>query len=483
MDHLRKSLLILSLPFFILSCHNPSKGPGHPNILLIMTDDQGWGDTGYNGHPYLKTPHLDEMAANGVVFHRFYAASPVCSPTRGSVLTGRHPLRYGICGANCGHLNTEEITLAELVREAGYTTGIFGKWHLGTLTRDTVDSNRGGRPQHDAHYSPPSQHGFDRYFVTEAKVPTWDPMITPAHEAGDVSPAQKEGAPFHTFYWSGPDKIETTNLGGDNSRVIMDRVIPFVQDAVEQDRPFLGIIWFHTPHLPVVAGTDHRKQYADLSEGQQHFYGAITAMDQQVGRLRNTLRELKVSKNTVLFFASDNGPEGQEITGRTQGRTKGLRGRKRSLYEGGIRVPGIMEWPGTIPSGKTLESPSFTSDYFPTIAGILNIRIAQYHRPYDGINLLPLIHGTIEKRERNLAFRFRQQASLIGEVFKIYSRNAGETFELYNLVEDPSESMNLAASHPDQLNEMVAEWKQWKISQEASANRADYRSRSTRIRR
>ncbi|MCY4673479.1 MAG: sulfatase-like hydrolase/transferase [Bacteroidetes bacterium] len=469
-----KILIAFLLPLFIASCQKKSREATLPNIILIMTDDQGWGDTGYNGHPYLRTPNLDEMASNGMVFNRFYAASPVCSPTRGSVMTGRHPLRYGICHANCGHLKTEEITLAELVKEVGYVTGIFGKWHLGTLTRDTIDANRGGRPQHDAHYSPPSEHGFDTYFVTESKVPTWDPMITPSSSAGDVSSSLEERGPFNTFYWSEPDEIITKNLEGDDSRVIMDRVIPFVEDAVKKDQPFLGVVWFHTPHLPVIAGEHYKEQYKDLSEDQQHFYGTLTAMDKQVGRLRKTLRELGVADNTVVFFTSDNGPEGTAVTGRTQGTTKGLKGRKRSLYEGGIRVPGVMEWPGKILSGSTLESPCFTSDYFPTIASILNINLEKYNRPYDGVSLLPLINGTVEKREKNLAFRFRQQASLINEVYKIYSNDGGKTFELYNISRDPSESVNIAASHPEKLNEMVAEWNQWRTSQEASANEADY---------
>ncbi|MDE2826440.1 MAG: sulfatase-like hydrolase/transferase [Bacteroidota bacterium] len=465
---------VFFLPLLIASCQKNSTEATRPNIILVMTDDQGWGDTGYNGHPHLKTPNIDEMASNGVVFNRFYAASAVCSPTRGSVMTGRHPLRYGICHANCGHLRTEEVTLAELGKQAGYVTGVFGKWHLGTLTRDTIDSNRGGRPQHDAHYSPPSKHGFDTYFVTEAKVPTWNPMITPPRSAGDVRSTLQESEPFNTFYWSAPGKIVTENLAGDDSRVIMDRVIPFVEDAAKNDRPFLGVVWFHTPHLPVVAGERFKEQYKDLSEDQQHFYGALTAMDEQVGRLRKTLRELGIADDTVLFFTSDNGPEGTTVTGRTQGLTKGLRGRKRSLYEGGIRVPGIMEWPGRVSSGSILESPSFTSDYFPTIASILNIDLAKYERPYDGVNLLPLVKGTVKRREKSLAFRFQQQASLMNETYKIYSKDGGKSFELYDISSDPSESVDLAATHPQQLNEMVAEWHQWRASQEASANEADY---------
>ncbi len=471
MHHLVKLLIALSLQLFMRPSHQmPEKNP-YPNIVLIMTDDQGWGDTGYNGHPYLRTPNIDQMATNGVVFSRFYAASPVCSPTRGSVLTGRHPLRYGICNANCGHLKPQEVTLAELAKERGYTTGIFGKWHLGTLTRDTVDGNRGGRPQYDKHYSPPSVHGFDEYFVTESKVPTWDPMITPHSSAGDVSPSLREGDPFNTFYWSGPSQIETQNIAGDDSRVIMDRFIPFVENTIQKEHPFLGIVWFHSPHLPVIAGERHRAQYSDLSVDQQHYYGALTAMDEQVGRLRKALQRLGVSENTILFFASDNGPEGLSDSGRTQGITKGLRGRKRSLYEGGIRVPGIMEWPETIPSGSVVTSPSFTSDYFPTIASILKIDLQRFHRPYDGINLLDLIDGT---REKNLAFKFQEQASLISETYKIYSSDSGKSFALYNLKEDPSESNNIADQYPDILSEMVEEWKDWRESQLASISGADY---------
>ncbi|WP_420399079.1 sulfatase [Flagellimonas sp.] len=474
-------ILLLIVGFAIVGCRDikdnnrkEAHSPEKPNIILIMTDDQGWGDTGYNGHPYLKTPNLDKMAANGVVFNRFYAASAVCSPTRGSVLTGRHPLRYGICTANCGHIKSEEITLAELVKEEGYTTGHFGKWHLGTLTRDTIDANRGGRPQHDSHYAPPIDHGFDTYFVTESKVPTWDPMITPPKTAGDVSAALETGKSFNTRYWTAPGAVETENLEGDDSRVIMDRVVPFIESAVDRKQPFLSVIWFHTPHLPVLTGEAYRKQYADLSEDQQHYYGTLTAMDEQVGRLRNKLKELGVADNTILFFTSDNGPEGREEGGRTQGLTKGLKGRKRSLHEGGIRVPGIVEWPGTIPAGKKLESPCFTSDYFPTIANVLNIDLKKYNRPYDGVDLMPLIQGTVNIREKNLAFRFNKQAALIGEDFKIYSNDDGNTFELYNISEDPSETENLAESNPSQLQKMVEEWNIWKASQEASANNADY---------
>lgn len=444
-----------------------------PNIILIMTDDQGWGDTEYNGHPYLKTPNLNAMVANGVEFTRFYAASSVCSPTRGSVITGRHPMRYGICYANCGHLPPEEITLAEMVRQKGYTTGHFGKWHLGTLTKTEMDANRGGRPVNDVHYSPPWVNGFDECFVTESKVPTWNPMVTPSKSAGDVRNSQVEGEYFGTAYWTGPGQKATDNLKDDDSRVIMDRVIPFIDHAVRDERPFLCIIWFHTPHLPVLTGEKYRDLYRNLSEDEQHYYGCITAMDDQVGRLRNHLRELGIEQNTVIFFTSDNGPEGSgSYEGRKQGRTGGLSGRKRSLYEGGIRVPGIMEWPGHIEPGQKVDIPCFSSDYFPTIAGLIGVDIEEYNRPYDGRDLMDVLKESAPSRY--LAFRIRDQAALIGIRYKIYSQDNGKHFSLYDLVEDPGEKQDLSIDHQILVQEMTQKWEQWRISQERSAEGADY---------
>ena len=471
-------LLVVSM---LLGCSEKTKkteaasvDQERPNIILLMADDQGWGDTGYNGHPHLKTPNLDKMASNGAVFERFYAASAVCSPTRGSVMTGRHPLRYGICHANCGHIKSQEITLGEMVKSVGYTTGHFGKWHLGTLTRDTVEANRGGRPKFDDDYAPPWDHGFDASFVTESKVPTWNPMITPPKSAGDVSGTLEEGKPFNTSYWTGPKQIVTDNLEGDDSRVIMDRAIPFIEEAVKSKKPFLTVIWFHTPHLPVLAGEEDRNLYANLSEDEQHYYGVISAMDKQVGRLRDKLKALGVAENTVLFYTSDNGPEGKSATGRTQGVTNGLKGRKRSLYEGGIRVPGIMEWEGRIQPGTKVDVPCFTSDYFPTIANILGVDLKKNHRPYDGIDILPIAQGKVEERDKALAFDFQKQAALMNNEYKIYSADEGGHFELYNISNDPQEGNNIAEEEPEVLSSMVTTWNKWKTSQENSAQENDY---------
>ena len=466
-----KSICGLSLLIITFGC---SQIEVPPNIILIMADDQGWGDVGYNGHPHLKTPNLDLMVRNGAVFTRFYSAGSVCSPTRASVMTGRHPERMGICGANCGHILTEEITLAELVKQKGYRTGHFGKWHLGTLTKDILDANRGGRQKNDTHYAPPKNHGFDVSFVTESKVPTWDPMITPPKNSGDVNASLIEGEPFGTYYWSGSGMRVIENLEGDDSRIIMDRVIPFIEKAVSDRLPFLSIVWFHAPHLPVLTGEKYKSLYSGLSEDEQEYYGVITALDEQVGRLRNKLKSLNIYDNTLVFYTSDNGPETQKEVregkipfGRTRGVTNGLRGRKRSLYEGGIRVPGIVEWPRKIRSGTVINVPCFTSDYFPTIAKILGIDIDKYKRSYDGQDLQPYWSEQKDKRDKPLAFQFNKNFALIDNEFK-FMGGAKQNSRLYNLVTDPSEQVDVSTQYPKKFKSLSNFYQKWHYSVQKS---------------
>jgi len=443
---------------------------GKPNVILCMTDDQGWGDTGYNGHPILKTPNLDAMSQEGVRFDRFYAGAPVCSPTRGSCLTGRHPHRYGIFYANVGHMPKEEITLAEALKTQGYTTGHFGKWHLGTLTKTEKDSNRGG-PRGVKEYSPPWDNGFDVCFSTEAKVPTYNPMITPS---GWGKKRGKAGRPFGTHYWSGPDKKVTDNLEGDDSRIIMDRVIPFVRDAAKSKKPFLAVVWFHTPHLPVVAGPEHRALYKDQPMAAQHYFGCITAMDEQVGRLRKEMKDLGVEQNTMLWFCSDNGPEGKKDTG-TNGSAGGLRGRKRSLYEGGIRVPGMLVWPGKIKEPRVVSMPCCTSDYFPTVLGVLGFKMQGQPEPIDGVSLVPLIEGKMAERPRTIGFQSKNQLALIDNRYKLYSSNKGKSHSLFDIPEDRAESRDRAAEKPEIADKMKQTLDAWVASCKDSLNGKDYR--------
>lgn len=439
----------------LLSCMGSAenKSSTRPNIILCMADDLGWGDTGYNGHPVLRTPHLDRMAEEGLRFERFYSGAPVCSPTRGSCVTGRHPYRYGIFHANEGHIKKEEVTLAEALKPLGYATGHFGKWHLGTLTTKIKESNR-ARPGDATHYSPPWENGFDVCFSTEAKVPTyWKP--------GDYDR-------YGTHYWTGPEAmVPAEEVQGDDSTLIMDRALPFIQKAAQENTPFFAVIWFHAPHLPVVSAPP----YTDGYEEHPDYHGCITAMDEQIGRLRSELDTLGIADNTMLWFCSDNGPEGDDAA---PGTTKGLRGRKRDLYEGGVRVPGLLVWPDRIKSYRTVMAPCSTSDYFPTVMDVLGHQIPEMEtRPYDGVSLLPLIDDNMNERPRPIAFESKGALALIDNRYKAI-RTPGGDYELYDLIEDPGEQHDIAADRPLIVESMRTRLAWWRNSCRHSLRGEDY---------
>jgi arylsulfatase A-like enzyme len=460
-----------------------------PNIVLCMADDLGWADVGFNGNTIIRTPHLDAMAKNGLRFTRFYAQAPVCSPTRGSVLTGRHPYRYGIFTANAGHMLPQELTIAELLKASGYVTGHFGKWHVGTLTTTIRESNRGG-PKGAPHFAPPSEHGFDEYFSTEAKVPTWDPLLRPKNAAGrrtwwNPVADEHEADAYGTNYWHNGERV-TEKLRGDDSRVIMDRAIPFIRSAVERERPFFTIIWFHAPHLPVVAGPKYTAMYPGKSDYEQHYYGCITALDEQVGRLRAELRTLGVAENTMLCFCSDNGPEGEK--GKAPGSAGIFRGRKRDLYEGGIRVPGLIEWPAKIKPGSETDIPCVTSDYLPTILDILRIKTKRQSRTIDGMSLLPIIEGEMKARSRPIGFQSGNQAVLIDDRYKLVRigantrRQGGKKKQaanksqvmLFDIITDPAESKDIANEHANIVSAMTVQLDAWQQSCRRSLSASDY---------
>lgn len=457
-----------------------------PNIILILADDLGWGDVGFNGNTVIQTPNLDALAAQGIKLHRFYAASPVCSPTRGSALTGRHPDRYGIRHANVGHLKDAEVSLAEVLREAGYATGHFGKWHLGTLTRSVVDSNRGGRPTHADHYSPPWDHGFDVCFSTEAKVPTYDPMWQPATPPPGGEkwwlPADEDGrAPYGTAYWTGPGQEADGDLSGDDSRVIMDRVLPFVRSTARRDQPFFAVVWFHAPHWPVVASAQDRSRYAGYSPFQQSYYGCITALDREVGRLAQALQELGEFEDTFILFSSDNGPEGNPDPDHRfhgVGSAGPFRGRKRDLLEGGIRVPSFALWPARLPAGSASDVPGVSTDFSPTVLSIVGLQPPP-DRPIDGEDLMPIWQGQAERRGSNIKFSFQRKRAVIGDRYKLHSDDGGATYALYDLMEDPAESRDLSSQRPALVKDLIAEWEAWRASCQASQAGADYRATTT----
>ncbi|WOH39521.1 sulfatase-like hydrolase/transferase [Thalassotalea fonticola] len=459
---IRKILTITAITCFALpACL--AEEQKQPNVILLMADDLGYGDTGFNGNSIIKTPSLDKMAIDGAVMTNFHAAAPVCSPTRGSVLTGRHPYRYGIFSANIGHLPKDEITLAELLKSAGYATGHFGKWHLGTLSKEF--SAKGKKRKIVENYSPPAFHGYDESFVTESAVATWDPSIG----------SRAENNPFwHNGVALSP---EDPSLKGGASRVVMDRALDFIDNSVKNNKPFFTVIWFHAPHAPVIAGPDYLALYPEHGNAA-HYYGAVTEMDEQIGRLRDLLAKLDVTDNTFISFTSDNGPEGKTVKGRHAGISGELRGRKRSLYEGGVRVPTVMLYPNHIKSGQRLDNASSTLDYLPTILAITK-QTAPQDRPLDGRNLLAEL--TDKKAESaEIPFYHKGKLGLIKDGYKLLINSKSfEQAELYHLTNDVKEQSDLAATKPELVQQMTSILKQFQQSFRVSHQGGDYSNNSS----
>ena len=461
-----------------------------PNVVLVMTDDQGWGDVEfsqqlspnpanpadqtYAGHPELKTPQLAAMAAAGMKFDRFYSGGPVCSPTRASFLTGRHHRRTRVDNANNGRLKNRELTIAEIAKMYGYQTGHFGKWHLGSMDKSifAIDSNRGGTnrlPGSENNYSAPWNNSYDVTFATESKTQTFNPT--------DLSP--------ETHYWRGFEDalaLEDPSLDGDDSEVMMDRVIPFMQSAVDDNKPFLATVWFHTPHLPYqtidVATLNEfysSAEQAAMDTNERGYYSALTAMDKQMGRLRQALQDMGVADNTLLVFTSDNGPEnGVPYIGDL---AKGdLRGNKRDLFEGGVRVPAIVEWPGHVAAGTQSDTIAGVVDFLPTLAEIWGFEMPD-DRPLDGESMLPFLTGGVTERNGAMFWDYVNSRSIVDAAgqFKAISTNGGGSWQLFDLIADPKESTNLGNSNPGQLNALIDQWNDWRNDVETQrATEVDY---------
>jgi arylsulfatase A-like enzyme len=457
-----------------------------------MTDDQGWGDVAYNGNSVVRTPNLDAMATDGVRLDRFYAAAPVCSPTRGSCLTGRHPFRYGIPWAGEGHLPHDEVTIAGSLKALGYETGHFGKWHVGQLSR-TVVQNEFGVPADPSRYAPPWVHGFDECFSTESMMPTYNPyyydggaLDAPGYRPimdrpvafGDTSGTRWPG-PYPSLYWTGPGAVVDENLSGDDSSIIMDRALDFLGRCIESGDPAFLCVWFHAPHTPVVAGDDMRAYYPDRPVREQHWYGCLSALDAQVGRLRAFLRAHGIAEDTIVWFCSDNGPSWVHDLNSAGP----FRGKKGSLLEGGVRVPSVVEWPSKLSGGRAIKTPLVTSDFFPTL-----LAAAGAPEPdgieLDGMNALPVLQGVQTQRSSAIGFqspirtgdswRHREdvlQMAWSDDRYKLLTLDGGSAWSLYDLDEDEAEAHDLAPELNELAEDMKAELADWVERCTASSER------------
>jgi arylsulfatase A-like enzyme len=439
-----------------------------PNMVFILTDDQGWGDVGYNGHPKIKTPHLDDMAASGIRFDRFYAAASVCSPTRVSCLTGRNNWRVNMSnptGVGEAHLPAEEITIAEALKGAGYATGHFGKWHVGGFNPETAG----------IHVMPPWMAGFDETFSTYNVIVTFDPYAN----------LPKYGIE-HAYWHNGRNLTfeeghNNPDLRGDDATIVMSKAIGFIRKQVEADRPFLALVWFHNVHTPLGKNPELMARYAEHTVQEQVYYSNITAIDTQVGALRSALRELGVANNTMVWFASDNGPnlkgknnvmladaQGGRFEYTPIGSAGAYRGWKRDCYEGGLIVPGLLEWPAVVKQPFATSVPVVTSDYFPTALEAAGVKLPT-DRAYDGISLMPLIRGEEFQRGKGIGFHSNGMQAWTETRYKIVrtikaKKNPNPAWELYDLLNDPYETTNLATAEPETLKRLIGAFETWSKS-------------------
>ncbi len=420
-----RTILALSLLLVVLQTPLKSAEAQRPNIVVFLADDMGWGDAGCYGSESIKTPNIDKLATQGVRFTQCYAAAGVCSPSRSSILTGRTPYRNGVwqhlSGNHEAHLRESEITYPKLLKEAGYQTCHVGKWHLNS------------RPQFNhPDFPQPSDHGYDYWMATHNNA-------APSHE----NPAN--------FVRNGEPVGE---LNGYSAPLVAKEAIHWLEEIRDPQKPFALSIWVHEPHHPIATDPQFSELYND--HRNRKYMGNITQLDFALGQVMNALDAHGLTDNTILFFTSDNGPEGQG--GSVGGSTGGLRGRKRDDHEGGIRVPGIVRWPGHIKPGMVSDVPVIGSDIFATVLDITGIPLPT-DRTIDGVSMLPAFEGRPVERKVPLFWRTHvsrpdSRVALRIDQWKIVGNETMEEFQLFEIDKDPREENDLARAMPDKLDEM-----------------------------
>lgn len=436
-------LVAVFIPLSILSQAQSSVADAapRPNIVLVVADDMGWHDTGYSGNPIVKTPALDEMAARGVRFDYFYPGQQMCSPGRFAILTGRAPFRTGLCGL--GAMRPQEITIARALKTAGYSTGHFGKWHLGT--KETS----------------PAKMGFDEAIW---KINYYD--LGASLQVGDSD--------------------QMVPLEGDTSVATMSLALDFIRRQAAAGGPFFVQVCFGSPHSPHQAAAEFKGLYPNLPEKKQHFWGEISGVDAAVGNLRRELQNLGIAENTIVWFTSDNGgttPESQDPAGKGKGNI-------------GVRTVAVLEWPARVKEPIRTSLPCGHVDIYPTLLEIAGVTMPD-QPVLDGLSLVPLLDGKMQQRPKPLGFMLRKRGQ--GELREIDfvqdtqgvwidgrlklvvtpPGSAGDdyTVALYDIFADPAEKTNLAGQRPDDVARMRAALDQWRRSVRDSFDGKDFAPR------
>ncbi len=441
--------------------------PRQPNIVILFADDLGYGELTCQGNPEIPTPHIDSISDHGVRFTSGYVAGPNCSPSRAGLLTGRTPTRFGYEFNPTGARNEEpgfglppeEITLAEALHDAGYTTGLIGKWHQG-----------GSAKYH------PFRHGFDEFFGFTHEghyfvPPPYHGVTTMLRRrtlpgGGQGRWVGKKGLIYSTHMGYDEPDYDANNpivRGGqpvEEREYLTDALTREATDFIRRhdDKPFLLYLAYNAVHSPLQGADAYMQKFAHIQDIHRRIFAAMLAnMDDSVGAVMAQLRKSGLEENTLVFFLSDNGGPTRELTSSNLP----LRGSKGQMYEGGIRVPFMVQWKGKLPAGKVYEKPVSALDIFATASSIAGAKIP---RQVEGVNLLPYLTGKESGRPHETLF-WRQGGKTAlrhgdWKLVRMGGRRQSSTapWELYDLSKDLSEKHNLAASHPEQLAELKAIW-------------------------
>lgn len=435
-----------------------------PNLIVLLADDLGYGELGCQGNPEIPTPHIDEIASSGIRFTQAYVAGPNCSPSRAGLLTGKIPTRFGYEFNPIGARNEEpgiglppeETTIAEMLHDVGYTTALIGKWHQG-----------GSAAYH------PFRHGFDEFFgfTHEGHY-----FVPPPYEGVTTMLRRKRLPGNQLGRWGDGQLFLTTHMGHDEPDYDANNPIvrggqpvtenayltdAFTREAVDfirrkADQPFFLYLAYNAVHSPLQGANEYLQKFAHIEDIHRRIFAAMLAnLDDSVGAVLDEVRRQQLEEETLIIFLSDNGGPTRELTSSN----RPLRGEKSQMYEGGIRVPFLMKWTGSLPAGKVYENPISSLDIFATAAKLAG---AEQDEGIDGVDLMPFLTGKNEAAPHT-EFYWRQgvRTALRFQNWKLVSMQqvrGQRTWELYDLENDLAEEHNLAERNPELLQELIDRW-------------------------
>lgn len=459
MKHLRTLIAVLVvLPTPVL--HAAAAPAQKPNVVFILADDWGWGDLARHGRTGLKTPNLDRLANEGSDFHQFTVCNPVCSPSRTAIATGQYPARHNIHHAlgaprenakkgMADWVSPKATLIPRLMKEAGYVTAHFGKWHLS-----------GQGKEMKAPF--PTEYGYDEAAVWCGPGPDVFPGTSVSDKAGNSNDPM--GAAYLTI-------------------AATEHALRFIRAA--HGRPFYLNLWIHESHHLVTATENDKAAYPETPEPERTYFAALTRADQQVGKVLDLLDELGVADNTIVIFTSDNGPEDSHPKPDDKfyysvGDTGGLRGRKRSLYLGGVNVPFLIRWPAQVPAGRVDKTSVISGvDMLPTLCAAAGIPLPAPYQP-DGVNVLSAFRGEPFHRAQPLFWDWRFALGSDAVKWPACGMRDGnwglllndklKRAELYDLATDRFQESNLAAQHPQRVTAMATALREWQHTLPARPN-------------